>query len=219
MTSEEIIEEKNDLAAYDLPESFGPRKKEVNKQELIEKTKRIGPTRPGPARPSKIQKVEESKDQKQGLISSKMNPSFDNLDESDEGLIGPPRPPNIGKPSTFVSEPSEKPDFVPNEDNPSRKQEEEGGRMQEEGEEAYIENGNFYQIPYSYQVELNEHERVISALALDPAGGRLLSGSYDYKVKFWDFAGMNQNFRSFRTIEPVESNQVCVYFRDKIESF
>ena len=47
----------------------------------------------------------------------------------------------------------------------------------------------------------------ISALALDPAGARLVTGSYDYQVKFWDFAGMDAGLRSFRTISPCERQE------------
>ena len=30
----------------------------------------------------------------------------------------------------------------------------------------------------------------------------MVTGGYDYEVKFWDFAGMDSSFRSFRTIQP-----------------
>ena len=48
----------------------------------------------------------------------------------------------------------------------------------------------------------------VSALALDPSGSRLVSGSYDCDVKFWDFAGMNAALKPFKTIEPVEGHPV-----------
>jgi len=41
-------------------------------------------------------------------------------------------------------------------------------------------------------------------LSLDPSGARLVSGGYEYDVKFWDFAGMDSSLRSFRTITPCE---------------
>ncbi len=44
----------------------------------------------------------------------------------------------------------------------------------------------------------------MSALGLDPSGARLVSGGYDYDVKLWDFAGMDANLRSFRSIRPCE---------------
>lgn len=42
----------------------------------------------------------------------------------------------------------------------------------------------------------------MAALALDAAGTRLASGGYDYELRFWDFAGMDSQLRSFRTVEP-----------------
>jgi WD40 repeat protein len=43
---------------------------------------------------------------------------------------------------------------------------------------------------------------------LDPSGTRLISGSYDYDVKFWDFAGMDKSFKPFRTIQPCGEHQI-----------
>lgn len=44
----------------------------------------------------------------------------------------------------------------------------------------------------------------LSALALDPSGARLVTGGYDYDIKFWDFAGMDSSLQSFRNIRPCE---------------
>ncbi|KAI8069543.1 WD40-repeat-containing domain protein [Gongronella butleri] len=62
--------------------------------------------------------------------------------------------------------------------------------------------------PISHEVTLKDHTRSVSALALDPAGARLLSGGYDYDVKLWDFAGMNQSFRPFRSFQPFGDYQL-----------
>ncbi|KAI9320545.1 WD40-repeat-containing domain protein [Dichotomocladium elegans] len=63
-------------------------------------------------------------------------------------------------------------------------------------------------LPITHEIKLKDHHRTVSALTLDPAGARLISGGYDYEVKFWDFAGMNQSFRPFRSIEPCPGNQI-----------
>ena len=42
----------------------------------------------------------------------------------------------------------------------------------------------------------------VSALGLDPAGARLVTGGYDYDIKFWDFAGMDNSLQSFRSMTP-----------------
>lgn len=44
----------------------------------------------------------------------------------------------------------------------------------------------------------------VSALGLDPSGARLVTGGYDYDVKFWDFAGMDASFKAFRSLQPCE---------------
>ncbi|BGP50318.1 hypothetical protein JCM10450v2_006237 [Rhodotorula kratochvilovae] len=51
------------------------------------------------------------------------------------------------------------------------------------------------------------HETV-SALSIDPAGARVVSGSYDYDCKMWDFGGMNASFKPFRTFEARPGHQV-----------
>lgn len=50
--------------------------------------------------------------------------------------------------------------------------------------------------------------QVVSALAIDHSGSRVLSGSYDYTVRMYDFQGMNARLQSFRQIEPSEGHQV-----------
>lgn len=50
--------------------------------------------------------------------------------------------------------------------------------------------------------------QAVSALTLDPSGSRLVSGSYDYDVKFWDFAGMGTSLKPFKTTEPVEGHPI-----------
>ena len=67
-----------------------------------------------------------------------------------------------------------------------------------------------FQLPLSRFIELKGHTKPVSALALDPSGTRMVTGSYDFTVKFWDFHGMDRDLKSFRTIEPWESYQVSL---------
>lgn len=64
------------------------------------------------------------------------------------------------------------------------------------------------EFPVTHEATLKEHTKVISALALDPSGARVLSGSHDYDCKLWDFGGMTSNTRSFKTWEPAGSYYV-----------
>lgn len=64
-------------------------------------------------------------------------------------------------------------------------------------------------VPATQSAALLAHEKkAVSALAIDRAGGRLLSGGYDYSVKFWNFAGMNSELHSFRSVTPADGYQV-----------
>ncbi|KAJ0113267.1 hypothetical protein Patl1_01681 [Pistacia atlantica] len=117
-------------------------------------------------------------------------------EDDDDVMIGPPRPPQpvetedddgvvmIGPPRPPVA--SETDD-----------EEEE----EEEGE-------NRYRIPMSNEIVLKGHTKVVSALAVDHSGSRVLSGSYDYTVRMYDFQGMNSRLQSFRQLEPFEGHQV-----------
>lgn len=50
--------------------------------------------------------------------------------------------------------------------------------------------------------------RAILALAADPSGARLASGSIDYDLSFWDFAGMDTSMKSFRVLQPCENHVI-----------
>ncbi|WFD42118.1 hypothetical protein MPSI1_000756 [Malassezia psittaci] len=62
--------------------------------------------------------------------------------------------------------------------------------------------------PLDQHIELQDHTKTISALAVDPSGTRVATGSHDYQVKLWDFGGMTQSFRPFRAFEPAENYPV-----------
>jgi WD40 repeat protein len=63
--------------------------------------------------------------------------------------------------------------------------------------------------PLSRQVSLDHGSKPVSALGLDPAGARLITGCYGYEVRFWDFAGMDTNLQSFRSLTPCECHPIC----------
>ncbi|CBI37203.3 unnamed protein product, partial [Vitis vinifera] len=121
----------------------------------------------------------------QGLPSLLTNPSSssadDDMDDDDDGsvMIGPPRPPPTDSDSD--------------------------DDLAEEEEE---EEENRHRIPLSNEIVLKGHSKVVSALAVDHSGSRVLSGSYDYTVRMYDFQGMNSRLASFRQLEPSEGHQV-----------
>jgi len=65
-----------------------------------------------------------------------------------------------------------------------------------------------YGIPMKFVAKLKGHSKLISTMSIDRSGTRILSGSYDETVKFWDFGGMNEKLESFRSITPSEGYPV-----------
>lgn len=120
-------------------------------------------------------------------------------DDDDDGvMVGPPPPPprNLG-------------------DDDDDEEEEEAmigpprpPVVDSDEEEEEEEEENRYRLPLSNEIVLKGHNKIVSALAVDPTGSRVLSGSYDYTVRMFDFQGMNSRLSSFRDFEPVEGHQV-----------
>ncbi|KAK3401120.1 WD40-repeat-containing domain protein [Sordaria brevicollis] len=62
--------------------------------------------------------------------------------------------------------------------------------------------------PVSHEMILKTHERAVTSVSLDPAGGRLLTGSLDGTVKLHDFSAMTPTtLRAFRSVDPWESKK------------
>jgi len=97
-------------------------------------------------------------------------------DEEEQG----PAPPKVKGKET--SEEFQEPEFDPSED-----------------EEAEDDLPPF---PITHEITLKDHNKVVSSLALDPSGARIVSGSYDYDCKLWDFGGMDMRCKPFKSWEP-----------------
>jgi WD repeat-containing protein 70 len=63
-------------------------------------------------------------------------------------------------------------------------------------------------LPISHEVSLAGHSKSVTALALDPSGARLATGSLDYGVKLFDFGGMDRTHRPFRELVPQDGSPV-----------
>ncbi|NP_001026621.1 WD repeat-containing protein 70 isoform 2 [Gallus gallus] len=70
------------------------------------------------------------------------------------------------------------------------------------------DNNPIKKIPDSHEITLQHGTKTVSALGLDPSGARLITGGYDYDVKFWDFAGMDASLQAFRSLQPCECHQI-----------
>ncbi|XP_053979244.1 gastrulation defective protein 1 homolog [Hylaeus anthracinus] len=130
--------------------------------------------------------------------SSDDNGNQDNTDNDDEDLIGPPIPTNHE-----TSEDAGKTSKSTNNDDSDEDDEE------SDTDETELKD----KIPCSHEVTMTHGTKAVTAIAADPSGARLASGSIDYDVCFWDFAGMDSSMRSFRTLQPCENHPIkCLQY-------
>lgn len=103
--------------------------------------------------------------------------------EYDPDEPGPPPPP--ARPTTGAVEP----EYDPSE-------------FDDDDDDAADDDDGSPSFPATHELLLKDHSKVVSALALDPSGARVLSGSHDYDCKLWDFGGMDWRCKPFKTWEP-----------------
>jgi len=68
------------------------------------------------------------------------------------------------------------------------------------------------ELPLSNSVVLKAHSKSVTAIALDPSGGRLITGGRDHQMFIWDFHTMDKRLRHYKRFEPVEGNPVLYIF-------
>lgn len=115
-----------------------------------------------------------------------LTPQEEEEEEDDEGLVGPPLPPG------YTGSTAEDDDEDDDEDD-----------MQDDEDDNPVKK-----IPDTHEIALQHGTKTVSALALDPSGARLVTGGYDFDVRFWDFAGMDSALQAFRSIQPCECHQI-----------
>uniref|UniRef100_A0A1B6M4Z0 Uncharacterized protein n=1 Tax=Graphocephala atropunctata TaxID=36148 RepID=A0A1B6M4Z0_9HEMI len=138
------------------------------------------------------------------------------MSDSEDDLIGPPIPDlyklNVKETSSAVKnvgQGKESPEDGPREttgikniqDSTNSKKGSGADSDHSDSSESEEENDSIL-IPVSEELTITHGNKAVVALAVDPAGARLASGSVDYDVKFWDFAGMDSTFQSFRSMTP-----------------
>nr|GMD12218.1 WD repeat-containing protein 70 [Ipomoea batatas] len=155
----------------------------------------FGPPRPGADLDSGNGEEEEEKEE--AAMIGPPRPSIATEDEDEDGpVIGPPRPPPVDEEEDgpMIGPPAPPSASIGSDSDDEMEEEEEGE--------------NRYRIPLSNEILLKGHSKIVSALAVDHTGSRVLSGSYDYTVRMYDFQGMNARLQSFRQVEPFEGHQV-----------
>lgn len=157
------------------------------------------------------------------ISKSIVNEVQSNLQTSDindeDDYIGPPIPSGIQVPENLQNLPMEK--------NDKKKEVEKLTRLKDdadEDDESDDDDDDYdddddddsskqIKIPIESQVSLNHGNKAVTALCIDPPGVRLASGSVDYEVRLWDFAGMDQTLQSFRTLNPCGNHPIkCVKY-------
>ncbi|XP_054613357.1 WD repeat-containing protein 70 [Dunckerocampus dactyliophorus] len=118
-------------------------------------------------------------------IGPPLPPKEDDVDDDD--LVGPPLPPGYRGSSALSDD------------------DDEDDEAQEDNED---DDNPVKKIPDTHEITLLHGTKTVSALALDPSGARLVSGGYDFDVRFWDFAGMDQSLQAFRSLQPCECHQI-----------
>ncbi|XP_024370423.1 uncharacterized protein [Physcomitrium patens] len=128
---------------------------------------------------------------------------------ADEDIVGPPRPETIVNDEDVVG-PPRPPATVEDEDivGPPHRPGTSSTEDEDGGEDEADEDDDEYRFPLSNEIVLKGHTKVVTAIAVDPTGSRVLTGGYDYSVRMYDFQGMNAQLRSFRQIEPSEGHQL-----------
>ncbi|KAM9679868.1 WD repeat-containing protein 70 isoform 2-T2 [Dama dama] len=126
--------------------------------------------------------------------------SDESSDSSDDELIGPPLPLKMVEEPVNPMETVLSPLPPPLAEDMEEDDDDDGDSEEEENPVR--------KIPDSHEITLRHGTKTVSALGLDPSGARLVTGGYDYDVKFWDFAGMDASFKAFRSLQPCECHQI-----------
>lgn len=182
---------------------FGKKAKSFDVQEMLENiTKTINNSKVSNVNIKSIEKESKTIPAKEVIKDIDIiNNESTNDNEEDDDFIGPPIPPELQ--NSINLEQSTK--IKDQNDNESDEDEEQSDIE----EELQLKD----KIPCSHEVTMTHGTKAVTAIAADPSGARLASGSIDYDVCFWDFAGMDSSMRSFRTLQPCENHPIkCLQY-------
>ncbi|KAI0127825.1 WD40-repeat-containing domain protein [Xylariales sp. AK1849] len=87
-----------------------------------------------------------------------------------------------------------------------RKKPQSGSASDSDNDDSDDSDDDEDEYPTSHEMIIKTHDRAITTVSLDPAGGRLISGSIDCSVKLHDFSAMTPTtIRAFRSVDPYET--------------
>ena len=172
---------------------FGKKSKQFNIEEMLEQVTKTAKERSRTILDTTVEKLKIACDKKDS----------DNEEESDDELIGPPVPKEFTENSSKVK--SDKVDVEGNDNDDKTRSTSDDDDDDDDEEER---QSSSLKIPASHEVSMLHGRKAVVAIAADPAGARLATGSVDYDVRFWDFAGMDATMQSFRTLQPCENHPI-----------
>ncbi|XP_024878843.1 gastrulation defective protein 1 homolog [Temnothorax curvispinosus] len=181
---------------------FGKKAKSFDVQEMLENiTKTISSNKAAVVEKERSDEVAESKEDEV---------SDDDDDDDDDDFIGPPIPSLPVTSEAIKDSIAEKKKVEKNESDDDDDDDDDKESSDTEGEEELTLRDK---IPCSHEVSMTHGTKAVIAIAADPSGARLASGSIDYDVCFWDFAGMDTSMKSFRTLQPCENHPIkCLQY-------
>ena len=154
---------KKTAQQFDVDSMFAAAAKTAQEKNYLNNQKLEEEGRAGLEQGVVIPKAPVDSNSKVKTSQKKADSASEDSDESDDDDVMGPLPPSAGPPK-----------------NPGEDDEEED----EDREETPVDK-----IPHSHNVQLEHGEKAITSLALDPSGSRVITGSADHELKFWDFAG------------------------------
>ena len=80
-----------------------------------------------------------------------------------------------------------------------------------EGIEAKVGASDQYSELFAHHLELNSHRKLVTHIKFDPGYQRLVTGSTDHTVAFYDIHNMKPDMEPIRTLEPIESQVVQAF--------
>lgn len=124
--------------------------------------------------------------------------------ESDDDIIGPLPPSTSPGPSQSTSDPP--PTATKTKKTPDCDSDDSYNDLSDsDGDNS---SDPAHRIPITHEVVMRHGSKAITCLAADASGARLASGSIDYELSFWDFAGMDTSMKSFRKITPCDTHAI-----------
>lgn len=162
-----------------------------------------------------LEQVAKAVKTKPDPVPEDTNKPEDSSDSEDDDVIGP-LPPSLGTASEAesTSEPGSSTKSLPAKAKKSSEAAEDSddsyNDLSDSDSNAEGDSSSDPQsrIPVTHEVVMRHGTKAVLCLSGDASGARLASGSIDYDLSFWDFAGMDTSMKSFRKIQPCENHAI-----------